>query len=59
MCNQLDLIYGANHSFYKYCDISNLDSVFLESEFSFLANILCDLDKFNRLKPQMKKEKEK
>ena len=33
-----DLIYNANHSFYKYHDIKNFGKLSLESRYAFVAN---------------------
>ena len=57
--NISDLIYNANHSFYKYRDIKEFDNLSLESKYSsFLANLFNDLDKFNKLKLQKKKKRQ-
>ena len=44
------LIYGANHSFYKYMILKNFDNLSLEPNHFFLANVFDDLDKVSRLK---------
>ena len=57
--NKSNLIYGANHSFYKYHDINEFDNLFLESKYSFLANFFNYLDKFIKLEPKKKRNKRK
>ena len=49
----------SNHSFYKYRGIKKFDKLSLKSKYSFLADFFNDLDKFNRLKPQIEKATEK
>ena len=51
-----DLIYDANHSFYKYFgDNKKFDSLSFKSEYSFLVDFFNDLDKLNELKTQKEK----
>ena len=53
-------MYDSNHSFYKYYhDLKQFDNLSFKSKASFLANIFDDLDKFDNLKPQKEKTKEK
>ena len=54
----LNLIYDVNHSIYKYRGIKKIDNLPLESKY-FLANLLNDLDKVSKLKPQNEEVKEK
>ena len=49
--NKSYLIYDANQSFYKYYGIKKFDNVSLESNYSSLANLFNNLDKFGMLKP--------
>ena len=49
-----------NYSFYKYHgDIEKFDDHSLEWKYSFVAKFFNDLDKFNKLKTQKEKTKEK
>ena len=50
-----NLIYNANHSFYKYCrDSKKFNIVSLKSKYSFLVKFL---NKSNKLKKKQKKKK--
>ena len=50
--SKADLIYDANHTFYKYHDIKKSNNLSFESKYSFIANLFDDLNKLSRLKPQ-------
>ena len=54
-----DQIYNAHHSFCKYRYFKKIDNLSLESNYSFLATLLNDLDKFRKLKTQKEETKEK
>ena len=57
--NKSNLIYDANHSFYKYRDIKKIHKLPPEGKCSFLASLLNGLDKVSKLKPQKEETKEK
>ena len=50
MYDKSDIIDITNHSFYKYHDTKQFESLSLESKHSFLANFSNDLDKFCKAK---------
>ena len=52
-----DLIYITNHSFCKYYDIKQFETVSLESKHSFIASFSNDLDKFCKAKAQNKTQR--
>ena len=54
-----NLIYDANHSFYKYHGIKKIHKLPPEAKCSFLANLLNGSDKVSKLKPQKEETKEK
>ena len=55
-----ELMYDANHSFYKYYrDNNKFDNLSFKSNCSFLANFFGDLDKINKLKSQKEKAEKK
>ena len=53
-----NLIYDANHSFYKfYRDSKKFNNISFKSKYSFLTKFFKDLNKFNKLKTQKEKTK--
>ena len=55
-----DLIYGTNHSFFKYYhDNGNFENLSFKWKYSFLVEFLNDIDKFSDLKPRNKSTKKK
>ena len=55
-----NLIYAANHNFYKYYrDRKKFDSLSSKSKYSFLNRFFVDLDKLNNLNPQKESTKER
>ena len=55
-----NLIYDANHSFYKYYrDRKNFDGLSFKSKHSFVSNFFVDLDQLNNLNPHKEITKEK
>ena len=55
--NNSNLIYNADHSFYKYyCDSKKINNFSFKSKYSFLDKFCKDLNKFNKLKTQKEKK---
>ena len=59
--NQLwsNLVYDSKYSFWEYQNITNLNSLSLESKYPKLASFYNDLSKFHSLQPQKGRTKEK
>ena len=57
--NKSNLIYDANHSFYKYQDLKKIHKLSPKAKCFFLANLLNGLDKVSKLQPQKEETKER
>ena len=56
--NNSNLIYNSNHCFYKYHNIEKFDNFSFKSKYSFLVDILNDLDNLVGLKTQKEDTKD-